>query len=344
MSQKFAPTVSVVMGVYNGARFLREAIHSVLDQTFGDFEFIIIDDGSTDETAEILHGFSDPRVRILTHEKNEGLTRSLIRGCSEARGKYVARMDADDISHLDRFSMQVEFLEENPEYTVAGTQFHFIDAFGRKRQVSSMPRLEEEVREAIERAHSPVAHGSAMFVRERILGCGGYREMFRYAQDFDLWLRVLERYRITNLPEILYGLRFHGLSATRRHYYLQCRFVEMARRFAKMRAENGLDPLMRGDIESVRAEIESWKPEGFIQASRMRSETALRLAEVWVDWVRLSDIFRLWVLAAINDPANKDVWKFLASRRFRSRLARTARGRLKRRSRNANHESFTGRS
>ncbi|MBI5114994.1 glycosyltransferase family 2 protein [Candidatus Poribacteria bacterium] len=322
------PKVSVVMGVYNGARFLREAVQSILDQTFKDFEFLIVNDGSTDVTARILKEFCDPRIKVIENTRNEGLTRSLIKGCGIARGEYIARMDADDISYPMRLQKQVEFLEANADYSVAGTQFHFVDSSGKRRQTSGMPYLTEEIRQVLSRTQSPVAHGSVMFVRHHILECGGYREVFRYAQDYDLWLRVMEKHKITNLKEVLYGLRFHRESTTQQKSYYQLLFGELARRFAEMRGETGSDPLMRGEVEQVRQEIESWWPDGIIQKGRIRSDSALRLAHELVRWAKLSDVLLLWLKSVGNSPLNKEAWRFLVSKELRQRLSDTIKRRL----------------
>lgn len=328
MAANTTPKVSVVMGVYNGAKFLREAVESVLGQTFGDFEFLITDDGSTDQSADILRQFSDPRIKVHTNAQNEGLTRCLIRGLSQARGKYIARMDADDISYPTRFQKQAEFLEAHPDHAVVGTRCHYLDSEGKARAISGHLCTSDELGRDVWR-RCPIAHGSAMFSRKYIMACGGYRELFRYAQDYDLWLRVMERYRAANLPDPLYGLRYHLESITLRSIYLQSQFVELARDFARMRAEVGSDPIMQGDVEKTRARIESWGPDGALQSMRIRSDSALRLLGFMVPFGRFSGISALWLTALCNNPLNAGVWKFLFSDPFKSRLKKAIRNRLR---------------
>lgn len=322
-----SPKVSVVMSVYNGAPFLRQAVESILAQTFEDFEFIIIDDGSTDNTARILKEFSDPRIRIIENSRNEGLTRSLIKGCALARGKYIARMDADEVSYPTRFDRQVEFLETHPDYAVVGTQCRYIDSKGTVRATSDYLCSDEEIKQDVWR-RTPFAHASTMFVRERIEECGGYRELFRYSQDCDLWLRVVGAHKVANLPESLHCLRYHRGSITLKKLYYQARYAELAREFARMRKKTGADPIMSGDMDEVDAAIERWRPAGLFQSMRIRSDSALHLAEFMVPWGGLGDVFILWVTALCSNPMNAEIWRFLFGDQLRLRLKTAVKNRL----------------
>ena len=125
------PRVSVVMPAYNAEKYIGEAIDSILNQTFTDFEFIIIDDGSSDRTADIVKSYSDPRIRLLANERNSGIVASLNRGIQKATGKYIARMDADDYSRLDRIKKQVDFLDNHPEVIALGTSFSTFYSFSK---------------------------------------------------------------------------------------------------------------------------------------------------------------------------------------------------------------------
>jgi glycosyltransferase involved in cell wall biosynthesis len=207
------------MSVHNGARYLAEAVDSILSQGFADFEFLVIDDGSTDASAVILRGYSDPRLRVIHNPRNLGLTRSLNRGLGEARGRYVARQDADDSSHPDRLARQVTFLDANPNVALLGTGVRIINGRGRRRG------LDVEVRPSTYHGiqwrllfGNPFAHTSTMFRRDVVWGeFGGYDESCVFSQDFDLWSRVLTRYQGVNLPEPLVNYRSHGMSIVGRH-------------------------------------------------------------------------------------------------------------------------------
>src|SRR4051812_30773328 len=133
------PKISVVMPVLNGEKYLREATESILNQTFKDFEFIIINDGSTDRTEEIIQSFADPRIVYIKNEKNVGLSRVFNQGIRAAQGTYIARMDADDISLLHRFEKELEYLENNPKIDIVGSAMMIIDAEGKKVRKALRP-------------------------------------------------------------------------------------------------------------------------------------------------------------------------------------------------------------
>lgn len=200
--------VSVVMAVHNGERFLSEAIESILDQTFKDFEFIIIDDGSTDKTPKILEKYSkkDERIRLIA-QNNQGLTKSLNRGISKARGKYIARMDADDVSLPERLETQYEFMERNEEVVMCGTLAEEVDENGKKLSGKKAPKLyldslptdPHEIRRAILR-RNPFVHPSIMARRQALIKTGGYDESLAYSQDYDLYLRLIQKGQLANIP------------------------------------------------------------------------------------------------------------------------------------------------
>lgn len=203
------PIVSVVMSVHNGQDFLRDAIDSILRQTFSDIEILIVDDASTDATRDILASFSDPRVRLFFSESNRGLTRNLNHLIREARGVYIARMDHDDISLPHRLAQQVSFLDRNQEIGLVGASAELIDALGRKLGVVSKPETHEEI--VAHFVHSNcVIHPTAMIRRTVLDRVGLYDEGFRYAQDYDLWLRISEISRVHNLPDVLLRYRVHA--------------------------------------------------------------------------------------------------------------------------------------
>lgn len=212
------PKVTVLMCVYNGAEWLPDSIESILNQRFSDFEFLIVDDGSQDESAAIVSTYLDKRIRLIRNQHNTGLTRSLNKGLSVARGEFIARMDADDISMPDRLAAQVQFLEAHPLIDVAGSLY---ESFDEATGVGSTPGLPETDLEIKQRLfwHNTMAHGSVMFRKNVILEAGGYDERFKTAQDFNLWFRLAaggSKFHIIQRP--LYRLRLHkkSISSNRR--------------------------------------------------------------------------------------------------------------------------------
>jgi len=201
------PTISVIMPVYNGEKFLQQAIDSILSQTFADFEFIIVNDGSTDDTKQILEKNDDKRIIIIDNESNLGIIKSLNRGIQKARGKYIARMDADDISLPNRFQTQFDFLEKNKNIEACGTFMKVIDKDG-KAQYSDWPYSFNSKENYIHFLfHNPLAHPSLMGKRELFLE-NPYE--FQYAEDFELWERLSHKTILVNIEKVLLFYRIYG--------------------------------------------------------------------------------------------------------------------------------------
>lgn len=224
------PSISVVMSVFNGKRYLREAVDSILNQTCTDFEFIIIDDGSTDGTAAILDSYIDPRIRIIRQD-NQGLTKSLNRGIQEATGNFIARQDADDRSFPNRLATQTAFLRSHEDITLVGSAVEVINGDGAVLATFRHPTDPEEIRKTIGN-YNCFWHGSVMFRRDSFISLGGYDEAFVTAQDYDMWLRFSERYRLANLTEPLYAYRFTADSITVKRMVSQHRLAAVARQRA----------------------------------------------------------------------------------------------------------------
>jgi glycosyltransferase involved in cell wall biosynthesis len=207
------PEISVVMSVYNGERFLREAVRSILDQSFSDFEYIIVNDRSTDQTASILASFNDRRIRLVHNSENIGLTASLNKGIALAQGKFIARMDADDISLSGRLEHQVDFLKAHSEIGVLGTAYQVIDQDGNSGIVKSFPTSSAVIKWRL-CFENPIVHPSVMMRCDILERAGGYNPEMMTAQDYDLWQRVSVFTRLSNLPDVLIKLRKHDLSVT----------------------------------------------------------------------------------------------------------------------------------
>lgn len=226
-----APAISVVMAAFNVEKHLCSAIESILDQTFRDFEFIIVDDGSQDGTWEIVQEYAsrDPRVRSLRNERNRGFPASLNRGLKAARSEWIARMDADDIACPERLARQMAFLAEHPAVDVLGAGTILLENGTLKPDIFK-PQLH----------HSPilwdlifdrgVTHATTLLRRSKILEVGGYDTAALHAEDLDLWLRLAGRVRFANLPDVLYQYRILQTSTSR------SRRIEQAYKAAWLRA------------------------------------------------------------------------------------------------------------
>lgn len=194
------PCISVVMSVYNGELYLENAIESILEQTFTDFEFIIVDDNSTDGSWAVLTRFSDPRVRLVRNQENIGLTRSLNKGLRLAQGIYIARMDADDISLPERFERQTAFFSTFPDIGLLGVAYWNMNSKGEKQNLVRPPTADSVIRWNM--LFGPVlAHPGVMFRRDLIAKVGSYNENTHFAQDYELWSRMANVTKMANLNE-----------------------------------------------------------------------------------------------------------------------------------------------
>jgi len=208
-SKILPPKISVLMSVFNGERFLREAIDSIRHQTFSDFEFIILDDNSRDKTRQILEEYAakDQRISVIRNERNLGLTRSLNKGLKFCCGKYIARQDADDVSLPDRLANQFEYLENHPEVGVVGTWVAIINENGIQDFIRKYPTSPAMVKWSMY-FKNPLAHSSVL-IRRSLLEETAYRSEVSYSQDYDLWARLSEKTELANIPQVLNKSRKH---------------------------------------------------------------------------------------------------------------------------------------
>ncbi len=199
-----APAISVIMSVYNGAAHLYPCMQSILQQRFADFEFLIVDDGSTDASAEILRDFADSDRRIkLTIRENRGLVASLNELIANANAPYLARMDCDDIAMPERFGLQCDYLNLHPRIGILGTNTHDLNEAGVLLPRPDGYPADNAGVQAMLKNGPPVCHPSVMMRAEIARELGGYRAAFRHAEDYDLWLRASRMTEISNLPERL---------------------------------------------------------------------------------------------------------------------------------------------
>jgi glycosyltransferase involved in cell wall biosynthesis len=197
---RLAPRVSVLMPAYGEEASIVDSVEGILALSYPDLEVVVVNDGSSDGTGAILeaHAAADPRLRVLERQ-GQGLTRSLIEGCQAARGPFIARQDAGDISLPGRLRRQLRCLEENPDASLCSTHVRLVVPEGATAQVNA-----PEPRDLADGLTGPAIHGSVMMRRSAYERAGGYRPMFYYAQDIDLWSRMVELGSHLVLPEVLY--------------------------------------------------------------------------------------------------------------------------------------------
>jgi glycosyltransferase involved in cell wall biosynthesis len=242
-SSSDGPLISVCMPVYNAERYVGQAVESILNQTLGDFEFLIVDDGSTDGSRRVLESYAarDRRIR-LSSRPNTGLLVALHEMLAMARGEFLARMDADDVALPERFERQVAYLRSHPEVLALGTRILVIDPDGDPLEERCLGRDHEE----IDRAHiepSPemgICHPSVMMRTETLRRIGGYRPEYDKAEDTDLWLRLGELGRLANLPDVHLKYRLHPQSVSQSKGAEQ--YTILVRAQADARRRRGLPP------------------------------------------------------------------------------------------------------
>jgi len=266
------PEITVLMSVYNGEKYLREAIESILNQTYKNFEFLIINDGSADSSRDIILSYNDPRIRLVDNEQNIGFTRSLNRGLKLARGRYIARMDADDISISTRLEKEVAFLNQNRNVGLVGTYYLMINEDGKVLHTIKCSIVSKDIKENILEG-SQFGHGSVLLRAECIRKVGPYRDEFKSAQDYDLWLRISEVYDVANIPEILYKwrLNFKSISIARKRQ--QDKYVLLAIELAKERRQFGNDRLQTLSKQEIDSFLDDFIPNPVSQSRKENAQS-----------------------------------------------------------------------
>jgi GT2 family glycosyltransferase len=238
------PRVSVLMTIFNAARFLRRTLDSLSAQTFGDWELVAVENGSRDESPNILAAWGDSRLRAIDLAENIGRTPALQLGLQRARGKYVAVLDADDLSHPERLRREVEFLDANDGVTLVGTWTDLIDSDDKVVDHYRPPATHEELIDVLA-GENPIVHSSAMYRRDVALDVGGYPKGLAHSQDMGLWLRLLKRGRLAVLQQSLCQYRIAPAGMTQSRRYRIDAALDHIQLFRTVRAELPLGPAAR---------------------------------------------------------------------------------------------------
>jgi glycosyltransferase involved in cell wall biosynthesis len=224
------PMVSVITSVFNGEKFLAESILSILEQSFQDFELIIVDDASIDSSSEIIENYMqlDERIRLIINTKNIGLTKSLNKAIATSKGIYIARIDADDVAMPMRLESQIKFLEKNIDIGLVGTATYLIDSNGVTIDKISYPETNEILKKTLIK-HNPFDHSSIMVRKDVFDRIGLYNEKNRYSQDYELYFRISRYYMMANMPKYLMKKRYVSSMLSLKNESEQKRFAIMAR-------------------------------------------------------------------------------------------------------------------
>lgn len=306
------------MAVYNGGDYLLKTLDSLQHQTFGDFELIVIDDASTDRTWEHLSQRDFKRLRVHRNLTNRGQTASLNMAFGMAYGQYIARHDAEDISAPERFEKQAAFLNDHPSVALVGTQIEWVDREGALVRRFDYPTDHSSIVTRLE-SKNIFGHGSVMVRRDMLDQVGAYREAFRLAQDYDLWLRLAEKYRVANLPETLYRMRFSARMASVSRNTEQAAYAQLARQLAAERAQYSSE---QTDVEqAARAIARRYSRMDPISRQIERAKNMVNWAERLLWWGGPSARYAwpMWNYALMACPVHPRVWKFVARQLLKAR-------------------------
>jgi glycosyltransferase involved in cell wall biosynthesis len=272
-------TCTVLLPVYNAGRPLSPAIESILGQQEKDFEFLIIDDGSTDGSVRVIQEFAarEGRIRAIYHADNRGLAATLNEGLELASSSLVVRMDQDDEALPHRIGTQVRFMRENPGIAVAGS---YVYHMGSKREFDRLVKLpvgHDDIANALRSANC-MYHPSVILRRESVLECGGYRSAFKNAEDYDLWLRLVRKHRIANIPLPLLRYRFSTAGMTLGKKWQQMYYAKLA-----MLSNEAPERPSKEVAQAAAAALEELGKEYFLEQVALGTISELVQLHLWRD-------------------------------------------------------------
>jgi hypothetical protein len=317
------------MPVYNATEHLDEALQSLAGQTYENLEIIVVDDGSDDDCAGALARWqaSDERIVVLRQE-HAGLPAALNNGCNHAHGKYIARLDSDDVAFADRIERQVHFLEARTDVALLGGGALFLDEEGTQFATVGYPVAHDELVGALETT-CPFVHSAVVMRADAFREVGGYREMFPRSEDYDLWLRLSERFTIANLAEPVVGYRIHAGQTTLATLDDQARWLLIAHASHRVRVDSGSDPLESGerrtwrgwfdqlgideaDLTAARVEARVWYAKTLTRAGSLSSADPV--------WAEAEELARALPDAKRRRTEIADIRRAVAGERRRRRL------------------------
>lgn len=305
------PLVSVLVPAYNCESYVLEAVSSMLSQTFSDFELLVIDDGSTDSTRKLLESVNDPRFRLVSNEGNIGLIGTLNRGLDMAMGRYIARMDADDISAPERLEKQIIYLDAHPDVHVLGSMVNLINEQGKVfGAISGYPTDPEEIHRYLLR-ECCLLHPSVIFRKDTVKAAGGYSVNARHAEDYDLWLRLSDQHKIANLPDKLVSYRMHRNQVSIQNLITQhqvaqsCRMAALKRRSALGENVSEIEHVVNANLWSRLTAAECTLGKDYLNWARIYR------------WMKHPDMaVRLAFKAVIRSPFSAGAWGTLVVYNF----------------------------
>jgi glycosyltransferase involved in cell wall biosynthesis len=288
-----SPRVSVLLSVFNGGTFLGPAVASVLAQTGPSLELIAVDDASTDGSAELLEQVAraDSRLRVVRNAQNQGLVVNLNRGIELARGEFIARIDADDLHRPGKLAAQVAEMDASPSLVLLGTNYEYVDAAGTVFKRENPETDRKLLKERLETEGNQLCHSSVMFRADLARNLGGYRMLAgRYAQDYDLWLRLSERGEIGCLPGHLTAYRCHDEMLSLTRLAQQRRAAEIYREIGRQRRAGRSEDLSAAShqVDTASAHLRTAVARDYLRWSSLYAKmgSTLRSRQMWLQAVK----------------------------------------------------------
>jgi len=320
--------VTVLMPAYNASGFIKPAIDSILKQTHGDFELLIINDGSTDNTESLIKAYNDPRIRYY-YQSNQGVAATLNNGIALTKGKYIWRHDADDISLPTKLEEEVQFLEKNPGIALCACQIAFMTERGKVAWHFRQPKNDywtnAQPYKLVERKdfnpYSPITHGTVLVRTDVMKAIGGYRSAFITGEDIDVWLQLIQQYNAVVLNKCLSLHRLNKSSATQKHGWKNEFFRNLAFKFYEQREKYGRDDLQNGlsvILPPVPFNNENPSPGKFFREDLLGYFYELHLDAA--DWVR---VWEIWKSSLLDGWKITNTWKQLLFPLLGKRLLQT---------------------
>ena len=308
--------VTILMPVYNGEKYLQAAIDSILNQSYTNFELLIINDGSTDTSQSIIDGYSDSRINCIQQE-NIGVAKTLNKGLSLINTKYLRRHDADDISESNMLKEQMKFLHENPEIKFVSTSCAFMTESGKVAYNYTQPKAQlftdnkdyTLVNHDMFNPYSPIVHGTVLGPTAIFKEMGGYREEFLTSEDNDLWLRIIEKHKFAVLRHPYYYLRLNPTSATQVHKPTISFYRDLTVVFAKERMSSGLDTLQQGKPMPKPNKTEIIKEDTRQPKGKVFRNELNFIYKVALDAKDYTSVFSVMKLAIKDGWKLKSTWK-----------------------------------
>lgn len=305
--------ITVFIALYNSEKYIEQTLISLLNQTYTKFEILIINDASTDNSVEIVENFKNPKIRLIHNETNRGICFTRQKGVEEARGKYIAIIDSDDIAMPDRLEKQFYFLENNPDTAMCGTDAKFIDENNKEINHLHIVNHESELIKIMLLFANQFINSSVLVKKEAVMNVGGYRKPI--AEDYDLFVRIAEKYKTANLKEKLVSYRMHNVSdsRTKKELYSIAEKEILAYQYKKLHIDGDLDYIPYLLFHSNAKSINKKDLFTFFNTALKNNS----LLKIYNEELFKNIFFKIWVELILHHKNCYQTWKLFLHPNFK---------------------------